>query len=186
MIEEYCCSTAAFWASEYSFFLSAWSYVSRALRRIGSTSGVLAGNDANHFFFTSPNAGQANPYRIWILGDSGTADANAQAVRNAYLNYTGTTYTNLLLMLGDNAYNTGTDAEYQTAVFDMYPTTLRQTPLWSTIGNHDTAQSTNPPSSLPYFQMFTLPTGTEGGGVASGTEKYYSFNYGNIHFICLF
>ncbi len=152
---------------------------------IGSTSATLAGNDANHFFFTSPNAGQANPYRIWILGDSGTADANAQAVRNAYLTYNGATYTNLLLMLGDNAYQNGTDGEYQTAVFDMYPTTLRQTPLWSTIGNHDTAQSTNPPSSLPYFQMFTLPTGTEGGGVASGTEKYYSFNYGNIHFICL-
>ncbi len=152
---------------------------------IGSTSATLDGNDANHFFFTSPNTGQADPYRIWILGDSGTANANAQAVRNAYLNYTGTTYTNLLLMLGDNAYNNGTDTEYQTAVFDMYPTTLRQTPLWSTIGNHDTAQSTNPPANLPYFQMFTLPTGTEGGGVASGTEKYYSFNYGNIHFICL-
>ncbi|MDQ3061910.1 MAG: fibronectin type III domain-containing protein, partial [Acidobacteriota bacterium] len=152
---------------------------------IGSTSVTLAGNDVNHFFFTSPNAGQANPYRVWVLGDSGTADANAQAVRNAYLTYNGSTYTNLLLMLGDNAYQNGTDAEYQTAVFDMYPTTLRQTPLWSTIGNHDTAQSTNPPSSLPYFQIFTLPTGTEGGGAASGTEKYYSFNYGNIHFICL-
>lgn len=152
---------------------------------IGSTTQVLAGNDANHFFVTSPNAGQANPYRIWVLGDSGTADANAQAVRNAYLNYTGSTYTNLLLMLGDNAYESGTDADYQTAVFNMYPTVLRQTPLWATIGNHDTAQSTNPPSNLPYFQMFTLPTAAEAGGVASGTEKYYSFNYGNVHFVCL-
>jgi len=152
---------------------------------IGSTTQTLAGNDANHFFRTSPNSGQSAPYRIWVLGDSGTADANAQAVRNAYLNYNGSTYTNLLLMLGDNAYNNGTDAEYQAAVFDMYPGILRQTPLWSTIGNHDTANSTNPPSSLPYFQMFTLPANAEAGGVASGTEKYYSFNYGNIHFICL-
>ena len=152
---------------------------------IGSSAQVLAGNDANHFFVTSPAAGQANPYRIWVLGDSGTADANAQAVRNAYLNFTGATYTNLALMLGDNAYENGTDAEYQAAVFDMYPSVLRQTPLWSTIGNHDTAQSTSPPSSLPYFQMFTLPTAGEAGGVASGTEKYYSFNYGNIHFVCL-
>ena len=152
---------------------------------VGSTSAVLAGNDQNHFFFTSPNPGQANPYRIWILGDSGTANENAQAVRNAYLAYNGTTYTNLLLMLGDNAYQNGTDSEYQSAVFDMYPSVLRQTPLWSTIGNHDTAQTTNPPSSLPYFQMFTLPAAAEAGGVASGTEKYYSFNYGNIHFICL-
>jgi hypothetical protein len=152
---------------------------------VGSTTQALAGNDANHFFVTSPNTGQANPYRLWILGDSGTADANAAAVRNAYLNFNGSTYTNLLLMLGDNAYDTGTDAEYQAAVFNMYPTVLRQTALWPTIGNHDTGGSTNPPSSLPYFQMFTLPTSAEAGGVASGTEKYYSFNYGNIHFVCL-
>jgi hypothetical protein len=33
--------------------------------------------------------------------------------------------------------------------------------------------------------MFTLPAGGEAGGVASGTEKYYSFDYGNIHFVCL-
>jgi hypothetical protein len=152
---------------------------------IGTTSVVLAGNDANHSFYTSPNAGQSSPYRFWILGDSGTADLNARAVRDAYLAYNGSNYTNLLLMLGDNAYNNGTDAEYQAAVFDMYPTILRQTPLWSTIGNHETSQSTNPPASLPYFQMFTLPTAAEAGGVASGTEKYYSFNYGNVHFICL-
>lgn len=171
--------------TEHEIRLTGLSANTKYFYSIGSTTQALAGGDANHFFFTSPNAGQANPYRIWVLGDSGTADANAQAVRNAYLNFTGATYTNLLLMLGDNAYENGTDADYQTAVFNMYPSVLRQTPLWSTIGNHDTAQSTNPPSSLPYFQMFTFPTGTEGGGVASGTEKYYSFNYGNIHFICL-
>jgi hypothetical protein len=80
-------------------------------------------------------------------------------------------------MLGDNAYENGTDSEYQTAVFNMYPTTLRQSVLWPTIGNHDTAQSSNPPASLPYFAMFTLPANAEAGGMASGTERYYSFDY---------
>src|SRR6185436_955290 len=110
---------------------------------------VLAGNDANHFFVTSPVAGTSSPTRIWVLGDSGTANANAQAVRNAYLSFTGTTHTNLWLMLGDNAYESGLDREYQAAVFDKYPTILRQSVLWPTLGNHDTAQSTNPPASLP-------------------------------------
>ncbi len=171
--------------TEHEVRLTGLAANTRYYYSIGSSSTVLAGNDANHFFNTSPNAGQSNPYRIWVLGDSGTADANAQAVRNAYLGFNGSTYTNLMLMLGDNAYNSGTDTEYQAAVFDMYPSVLRQTPLWSTIGNHETGQSTNPPANLPYFQMFTLPTAAEAGGVASGTEKYYSFNYGNIHFICL-
>jgi hypothetical protein len=152
---------------------------------IGTTTATLAGGDANHFFVTSPATGTATPTRIWVLGDSGTANANAQAVRDAYLNFAGATHTNLWLMLGDNAYNNGTDPEYQAAVFNMYPTMLRKSVLWPTIGNHDTAQSTNPPPDLPYHQIFTLPTNAEAGGIASGTEDYYSFDYGNIHFICL-
>lgn len=152
---------------------------------IGSTTQALAGNDSSHYFVTSPVAGTSSATRIWVLGDSGTADANAQAVRNAYLTFAGTTHTNLWLMLGDNAYENGTDNEFQAAVFNMYPTTLRQSVLWPTLGNHDTAQSENPPAGLPYFAMFTLPANAEAGGIASGTEKYYSFDYGNIHFICL-
>jgi acid phosphatase type 7 len=171
--------------TEHEVALSGLSPATKYFYSVGSTSQVLAGNDATHFFVTSPAAGTSSPTRIWVLGDSGTANANAQAVRNAYLSFTGSTHTNLWLMLGDNAYETGTDSEYQAAVFNMYPTTLRQSVLWPTLGNHDTAHSSNPPASLPYFGMFTLPANAQAGGVASGTEKYYSFDYGNIHFICL-
>ena len=171
--------------TEHEVLLSGLSASTKYFYSVGSTSQVLAGNDSTHYFVTSPTAGSSVAIRIWILGDSGTANANAQAVSNAFLNFTGTTHTNLWLMLGDNAYENGTDSEYQAAVFNMYPTTLRQSVLWPALGNHDTAQSSNPPASLPYFAMFTLPTNAEAGGIASGTEKYYSFDYGNIHFICL-
>ena len=66
-----------------------------------------------------------------------------------------------------------------------YPTILRQSSLWLTIGNHDTAGSGSPGHEIPYFKNFTLPQNGEAGGIASGTEDYYSFNYGNIHFVCL-
>ena len=171
--------------TEHEVMVSGLSAATKYFYSIGSTTQTLAGNDSNHFFVTSPTAGTNSATRIWVLGDSGTANTNAQAVRNAYLNFAGATHTNLWLMLGDNAYDTGTDAEYQAAVFDMYPTVLRQSVLWPAIGNHDTAHSSNPPASLPYFAMFTLPTNAEAGGMASGTEKYYSFDYANIHFICL-
>ena len=150
----------------------------------GNAAGPLTANPALTFY-TPPVAGSSQPVRIWVLGDSGTADANAAAVRDAYYSFTGTRYTDLLLMLGDNAYENGTDSEYQAAVFDMYPQTLGQTMLWPTIGNHDTAQSSNPPADLPYFNMFSLPTQGEAGGLSSGTEKYYSFDFANIHFVCL-
>ena len=171
--------------TEHEVLVSGLSPSTKYFYSVGSTTVTLAGNDANHFFVTSPTVGTASPTRIWVLGDSGTANTNAQAVRNAFLNFTGATHTNLWLMLGDNAYESGTDTEYQAAVFDMYPTMLRKSVLWPTLGNHDTAQSSNPPASLPYFAMFTLPTNAEAGGMASGTEKYYSFDYANIHFICL-
>jgi hypothetical protein len=87
-------------------------------------------------------------------------------------------------MLGDNAYNTGTDAEYKTGFFDIYPTTFRKMPLWSTLGNHD-ANIDSATGTTPYFDMFTFPTLGECGGVNSGTEYYYSFDYGNIHFVNL-
>ena len=158
---------------------------------VGSTTTQLAGGDVNHYFMTSPPPDGTDPIRVWVLGDAGTAgptgvNANQTAVRNAYSTFNGAQYTDLILLLGDNAYDTGTDAEYQNAVFNMYGSFLRQSNLWSTIGNHDTAQSTNPDvQTLPYFNIFTLPAGGQAGGLASGTEKYYSFDFGNIHFVCL-
>ncbi|MEO8349099.1 MAG: fibronectin type III domain-containing protein, partial [Acidobacteriota bacterium] len=152
---------------------------------VGTSTETLAGGDATFFFRTHPLVGTSVPTRVWILGDSGTANASAQAVRNAYLSFAGTRATDAWLMLGDNAYNNGTDAEYQNAVFNMYPGILKQAFLWPTLGNHDTAGSSNPPASLPYYQIFNLPVNGEAGGTASGTEDYYSFDRGNIHFVCL-
>lgn len=104
---------------------------------VGSALDTLAGGDAGHSFRTSPAPGTATDTRIWVLGDAGRANSSQAAVRDAYYTWTGTRTPDLCLMLGDNAYNSGTDAEYQAAVFDMYPTFLRKMPLWSCIGNHD-------------------------------------------------
>ena len=152
---------------------------------VGTTSEVLAGGDALHYFVTSPLAGTPRPTRIWVLGDSGTADANAVAVKEAFYNYTGNRHPQLLMMLGDNAYNDGTDAEYQVVVFDMYPSTLRNTPTWPTLGNHEGHTADSASETGPYYDVFKLPMAAEAGGLASGPEVYYSFDYGNIHFICL-
>jgi 3',5'-cyclic AMP phosphodiesterase CpdA len=84
-------------------------------------------------------------------------------------------------MLGDNAYPYGSQNDYQRAVFDVYPTFLRKLTLWSTLGNHETYSG----EPNPYFGIFTFPTQGEAGGVPSGSEHYYSFDYGPVHFVCL-
>lgn len=167
---------------------------------VGSGSDVLApvppADPADFTFTTSPNAGTPINTRIWVLGDAGTAGyratnpadargAGQTAVRDAFYTWTGTRTPNLVLQLGDSAYDSGTDAEFQLALFDMYPTMLRKTTFWSALGNHETAQSTNFVDTYPYFDIYTLPKSGEAGGVPSGTEHYYSFDYGNIHFISL-
>lgn len=38
---------------------------------------------------------------------------------------------------------------------------------------------------MPYLSIFTLPQAAQAGGVASGTEQYYSFDYGNVHVVSL-
>ena len=171
--------------TDHSVTLSALSPDTVYYYSVGTSTETLAGGDSTFFFRTHPFVGTAVPTRIWVIGDSGTANASAQAVRNAYVTFAGARATDAWLMLGDNAYSNGTDTEYQNAVFNMYPGILKQAFLWPTIGNHDTAGSTSPPASLPYYQMFTLPTNGEAGGIPSGTEDYYSFDRGNIHFVCL-
>jgi len=136
-------------------------------------------------FTTPPPAGPAKPTRVWVLGDPGTKGSVQAAVRDVYVKYTGRRATDLWLMLGDNAYPDGTDADYQKAVFEMYPQMLRTSPLWPALGNHDAKSANSITQSGVYYDIFTLPTRGQAGGVMSGTEAYYSFDYANIHFVCL-
>ena len=155
------------------------------LYEVGNQDEGKATDSTPLFFNTSPRHGKEQPTRVWVIGDSGTSNDDAKAVYEAYQKYAGDRYTDLWLMLGDNAYNTGTDKEYQKAVFDIYPDLLARSPLWSTIGNHDAHSVDAATQTGIYYDIFTLPKNGEIGGEPSGTEAYYSFDYGNSHFLCL-
>ncbi len=139
----------------------------------------------DHSFVTPPLPGTVQPTRVWVVGDAGTGSTNQTNVRNAYQTIHRTKPADLWLMLGDNAYPDGSDSQYQRAVFNMYAGLLRQLPIWSTLGNHDARHADSPTLSGVYYDIFTLPTLAQCGGLASGTEAYYSFDHANIHFICL-
>ncbi|BCU79279.1 Ig-like domain-containing protein [Luteolibacter sp. LG18] len=149
---------------------------------VGSSSATLA-SGSDYFVVTAPTG--AKPTRVWVLGDACTGSSVQTSVRDAYYTFTGTRHTDLWMMLGDNAYSSGTDAEYQSKLFAIYPTMLRKSVMWPTIGNHDAVGADSATQSGPYYDNFTMPKAGEAGGVASGTEAYYSYDYGNIHFICL-
>ena len=138
------------------------------------------------YFKTYPIAGTETPLTAWIHGDCGTGNNTARNVRNAYYNYIDTNHTDMMLFLGDNAYTNGTDSEYQTAIFqNMYEQKLRNTVAWACLGNHDGNSANSNTQTGPYYDIFSFPKAAECGGVASGTEAYYSFDFGTIHFVIL-
>ncbi|MFM1875579.1 MAG: hypothetical protein RL266_1316 [Bacteroidota bacterium] len=147
---------------------------------------VLMNRSENLYFRTHPDKESKVKVHGWVLGDCGTANDDQRAVRDAYYNYMGQRATDMILFLGDNAYQRGTDNEYQKALFeDMYEARLQNSVSWSCIGNHDGSSAKSESQSGPYYDIFHFPTNAECGGVASGTEAYFSFDYGNVHFISL-
>jgi hypothetical protein len=152
---------------------------------VGTTNYIRTGGDSNTFFVTHPAIGEAKPTRVWVLGDPGTRKKAERDVRDAYYKWTGDRATDFWLMLGDNAYTTGRDAEYQGAIFEMFDAMLRKSVLWPSLGNHDAGSANSPIQFGVYYDIFTLPTQGQAGGVMSGTEAYYSFDYANIHVVCI-
>jgi hypothetical protein len=181
-----------------------------------SVGGAGVADEAHHFT-TAPAVGELpsdGNTRIWIVGDSGVGgkgDPESLYVRDGFMIFAknqGDEPADLFLMLGDNAYDQGTDMEHQSGIFDVYTSVLATTPVWPTIGNHEmgsaglsTTTSPNdymifgdganggpdpaPDSPMPYLNIFTLPADAEVGGLPTGTEQYYSFDYANVHIVSL-
>lgn len=154
---------------------------------VGDTTIDFTTAGSTYFFKTNPAIGASHPTRVWVTGDAGTGKTGQLDVRDAYLNYAGSTQkADLWLMMGDNAYEHGRESDYHMGLFNVYEDVLRNTVSFPTSGNHDFYGEANPNTQTgPYFDIFALPKNGECGGVASGTEAYYSYDYGDIHFVCL-
>jgi hypothetical protein len=147
--------------------------------------------DQEMFFRTAPAKNTETPANIWILGDAGTGFSVQNKVRDAYLSYTGGKRPDLWLWLGDYAYQSGTDEEYQTNVFTgHYENLMKNVPVFSVPGNHDYANcghlsARSMTNDFPYYRIFPAADKGELGGIPSGNKHYYSMDYSNIHLVFL-
>lgn len=143
--------------------------------------------EESYQFLTHPPVGSAGPVRFWVLGDSGTGREPQSAVYQAMLRTLERERHPLdfWIHVGDMAYGVGRDTEFQSRFFESYEGTLRNRVCWPTMGNHEGRTSNGRTGIGPYYDAYMVPIRGESGGVASGTEAYYSFDYANIHFICL-
>lgn len=165
--------------------------------KIGNTSNAFPTVVSKNSFTTHPLPGTSVPTRIWAIGDFGRGNQGQIDCRTSYEAYTGPRGTDVWLWLGDNAYDTGTDEQYQLKVFGHtgFKELFSYMPFWPSPGNHDYMSVWSESTLLgipyqnisldehvgPYFDIVTVPQQAECGGVPSNLEVFYSFDYGDVH-----
>ena len=171
--------------TEHSATVTGLTPDTRYFYAVGNQNLIFVGGNDDYYFQTAPVPGTPKPTRLWISGDCGTGTPRAQTTRDQYYAYADDRHTDLWLLLGDNAYNDGTDEQYQEKFFDIFGEMMRTTPAMSTFGNHEGFTADSASQSGPYYDIFDNPTAGELGGMPSGTEAYYAFDWANIHFVVL-
>jgi predicted phosphodiesterase len=114
-----------------------------------------------HAFFTAAPPGE--PFRFAMFGDNRTQPEEHAKVVDAILSY----HPRFLVNSGDLVAK-GADEKLWDTFFGIEGALLASTPLYPALGNHEGEASI-------YFRLFSLP----------GKERYYSFDYGDVHFVVL-
>ena len=132
------------------------------------SGGLLAGG-AEYTIHTAPPP-NTRPVRFLAWGDSGEPSASLSAIAAMVAGQS----VDLALLLGDIVLPDGRPSYQDPRHFDVFRPLLRHTPAWATPGNHDY------PYLSTYLESWYLPTNP-----VDGSELYYSFDYGDIHFVSL-
>lgn len=147
----------------------------------------LTPGDESFRFRTLPEPGTARDCTFWVVGDSGTGRRMPRTVHRAAIDWMKQQGIELDLYthVGDMAYNDGKDREFTDTFFDVYEDTLRHVTCFPAFGNHEGHSSNGNAGIGPYFDAYICPTEGQSGGEPSGTEAYYSYDFGRAHFIVL-
>ena len=140
---------------------------------------VTAGQDS---FLTAPPTGTGT-VRFIAFGDSGVG---SPAQRELAALMTADTF-DLAVHAGDVAYGvpegigSGNYQQYDEWVFGVYQAWMRSRPMFPSIGNHDDELN----DGEPYRNVFVLPPGGASTTYPDHAERFYSYDYGPVHFVAL-
>jgi acid phosphatase type 7 len=133
-------------------------------------------------FRTAPTSGSTT---FIAFGDSGIG-STAQKALAARMSADAWSFA---VHVGDIVYgstNTSGDATYKTYqwwFFDTYRDWLKQRGFFPSMGNHDSRSTNN--NGQAYLDLFVLPDEAGASAYPDHAERYYSFDYGSIHFVAL-
>jgi acid phosphatase type 7 len=112
-------------------------------------------------------------FSFLALGDSGSDSAEQQALVQLMA---AEADISMVVHVGDMAYSDGTYTQFEDAYFGVDFPLMRRLPFFSTPGNHE--YNTN--NAAPYLAVTVAP---ESGVPAADLGRYYSFDWGNAHFV---
>lgn len=118
---------------------------------------------------------EEGPVSFMVMGDSGTGSDYQWEVADVIRQNP----TDFIMHTGDVVYG-GFEAFVDERFFQVYGDIIRERPFFITMGNHDLDLGEDPDGSA-YRRTFHLPVNP-----ATGTEHFYSFDHGDVHFVCLF
>jgi hypothetical protein len=125
---------------------------------------------------TAPQSGTGT-IKLVAFGDSGVGSAAQQEIATLV---NGETF-DLAIHTGDIAYSSGTYAEFDARFFPYYSSWLRAKAVFPVIGNHENITG----SATPYRTLFVLPRDGASPAFPNNAERFYSFDYGPVHFVML-
>ena len=120
-------------------------------------------------FHTAPGADGS--VTAIVVGDTGSASSQQRQVAEVMEGMNG----DLLLHTGDVVYKRGAACHYEERYYEPYEELIDSVPMFPVLGNHDVLTD----NGEPYLTAFSLPK------ASSGTERYYSFDYGPVHVAAL-
>jgi len=83
------------------------------------SSSLQIDNSGRRFTTLSDDANMTQ--RIWVLGDSGNYNAGQQEVKEAMKKHLGGKKIDTWLMVGDNAYRSGSQEQFNKGLFNAFP-----------------------------------------------------------------
>jgi predicted phosphodiesterase len=128
--------------------------------------------------FTTLHKDKQKKQNIWIIGDSGQAGPGQRQVLQSMQTYMKDKALDMWILLGDNAYRSGTQEQYTKALFEPYKELLKDYVPWAVIGNHDARR-------WAFYDIFDFPSEAESGGIPSHNKKFYSIEQGDLHILMI-